>query len=119
LEKENISTVLRIGKQSNVYGITYIDHISKCVFNGSDLGKSFSANAIVEKFKPPQMTISVLTKKEAPLKHQFNHPNTSKGDQNEQKLLEFPAHGKDPFDPCYVPFHFKKRKKKKRKRQSL
>jgi hypothetical protein len=43
LEKERISTVLRQNEQGIIYGITYIDHYTKCVFNGSDLGKQYSA----------------------------------------------------------------------------
>ena len=49
LEKENISTILRTGMDNIIYGITYIDHKTKTVFNGSDLGKEYSAKAILEK----------------------------------------------------------------------
>ncbi len=30
---------------------TYIDHINKTVFNGSDIGKEYSAKAVMEKFE--------------------------------------------------------------------
>src|SRR5205823_278809 len=40
---------LRQNKDGNVYGITYVDHRDKCVFNGSDLGKQYSAKAIEER----------------------------------------------------------------------
>ena len=29
--------------------MTYVDHTTKCVFNGSDLGKQYSAKAILER----------------------------------------------------------------------
>ncbi|MNX78671.1 hypothetical protein D3C86_1102760 [compost metagenome] len=32
-----------------LYGITYVDHTTKCVFNGSSLGKEYSAKAIQER----------------------------------------------------------------------
>jgi hypothetical protein len=49
LEKESIHTVLRQNKEGIIYGITYIDHKTKCVFNGSDLGKPYSAKGILER----------------------------------------------------------------------
>mgnify|MGYP000966948680 FL=1 len=48
LEKERISLVIRKGKEGVIYGMTYVDHKTKCVFNGSDLGRQFSAKAVLE-----------------------------------------------------------------------
>jgi hypothetical protein len=36
--------------QGYTYGITYIDNHNKTVFNGSDLGKAYSAKAILDRF---------------------------------------------------------------------
>lgn len=44
LEKEGIDTVVRKNDNGRIYGITFIDHVSKTVWNGSRLGKEFSAN---------------------------------------------------------------------------
>ena len=49
LSKEQINMVLRQNNSGVIYGITYIDHQTKCVFNGSDLGKAYSANAIQQR----------------------------------------------------------------------
>ena len=49
LKKEGIDCVLRTSKEGFIYGITYIDHRNKCVFNGSDLGKQYSAKGIQER----------------------------------------------------------------------
>jgi len=49
LRKEGIQTVLRQNKQGFIYGITYVDFKTKCVFNGSDLGKEFSAKGLMER----------------------------------------------------------------------
>lgn len=49
LERSGISTVLRQNAEGLVYGITYVDHQTKCVFNGSALGKAYSAKAIQER----------------------------------------------------------------------
>lgn len=44
LKKEGIDTVVRKNDNGRIYGITFIDHGSKTVWNGSRLGKEFSAN---------------------------------------------------------------------------
>ncbi|MCC9073536.1 relaxase/mobilization nuclease domain-containing protein [Flavobacterium sp. F-65] len=49
LEKEGINTVFRKNTEGLLYGITYVDHTTKCVFNGSKLGKQYSAKAIQER----------------------------------------------------------------------
>ncbi len=49
LEKEGIRIVIRQNEKGLIYGITYVDFRTKSVFNGSDLGKQYSANAIVER----------------------------------------------------------------------
>jgi hypothetical protein len=49
LEKDGIATVIRQNEEGRIYGITYIDHKNKVVFNGSDLGKNYSAKAILKR----------------------------------------------------------------------
>jgi hypothetical protein len=49
LKKEGIDMVLRRNEHGVIYGITYVDHMTKAVFNGSALGKAYSANAIRER----------------------------------------------------------------------
>lgn len=44
LLEQGINTVVRRNEQGRVYGITFIDHTSRSVWNGSHLGKTFSAN---------------------------------------------------------------------------
>jgi hypothetical protein len=50
LEKQGISVVFRENEQGRIYGATFIDHEQKCVFNGSRLGKEFSANVFNDLF---------------------------------------------------------------------
>lgn len=47
LELQNIRTLWRINPQGRAYGITFVDQGRKAVFNGSDLGKAYTANAIL------------------------------------------------------------------------
>ena len=49
LKKERIETVLRQNKDGFIYGVTFIDFKTKCVFNGSDLGKEYSAKGLMER----------------------------------------------------------------------
>ncbi len=49
LRKDGIETVLRQNEEATIYGITYVDHQTKCVFNGSALGKQYSAKGILER----------------------------------------------------------------------
>ncbi|KFF11160.1 relaxase/mobilization nuclease domain-containing protein [Flavobacterium hydatis] len=49
LQKEGINMVFRKNTEGLLYGITYVDHTTKCVFNGSALGKEYSAKAIQER----------------------------------------------------------------------
>ena len=48
LAREGVNVVLRQNSQGNIYGLTYIDFKTKCVFNGSDLGKKYSAKGIMK-----------------------------------------------------------------------
>jgi hypothetical protein len=50
LEKQGISVLFRKNEQGRIYGATFIDHKQKCVFNGSRLGKEFSANVFDDMF---------------------------------------------------------------------
>ncbi|MDR2001494.1 MAG: hypothetical protein LBQ74_00525 [Prevotella sp.] len=44
LKSNNIDVVFRENEQKRIYGVTFIDHNNKTVYNGSRLGKDFSAN---------------------------------------------------------------------------
>lgn len=46
LQQKKIYTVLRQNSEGRLYGITFVDNQNKCVFNGSGLGKGYSAAAL-------------------------------------------------------------------------
>jgi len=48
LAQQGINTVIRRSETGRIYGITFIDHNSKTVWNGSRLGKELSANVFNE-----------------------------------------------------------------------
>lgn len=53
LKEADIEVVYRINPEGRLYGITFIDHTGWIVFNGSRLGKAFSANMFNELFNNP------------------------------------------------------------------
>lgn len=65
LKEHNIDVVLRYTEEGRIYGVTFIDHNTMTVLNGSRLGKEFSANDINERFNnlanAPTDTLDVAT----------------------------------------------------------
>lgn len=131
LEKQGIHVALRQNNTGLIYGITYVDHQTKCVFNGSVLGKQYSAKAIQERCQlkavpeqklPPhsaQDPIGLQPQANAVEAETKAHPNAMqiaapfKEIENIMDALLQPEHALD-----YLPYHLK-RKKKRRKRKNL
>ena len=78
LLKKGISVVFRENEQGRIYGVTFIDHQSKTVLNGSRLGKEFSANMFHEWFVngiKPKEQIEIISKPESDSSFEYNHKN--------------------------------------------
>lgn len=58
LEKKGMSVIFRTNTEGRTYGITFVDNQLRVVFNGSALGKSYSANAILERLSTNADTIT-------------------------------------------------------------
>ncbi|MBI1342404.1 MAG: relaxase/mobilization nuclease domain-containing protein [Terrimonas sp.] len=125
LEKENISTVLRTGKDGVIYDITYVDHKNKAVFNGSDIGKPYSAKAILEKCGLAVSPIKEagqmrnLKEKPTPIHEQKKELAFEMKDTKNNAHAQVLALADSKPTPDYVPHQLKKRKRKKHKRISL
>ncbi len=52
LKSKNIDAVIWQNDTGHIYGVTYVDHNSKCVFKGSALGKECSAGVINHQYNP-------------------------------------------------------------------
>jgi Relaxase/Mobilisation nuclease domain len=120
LEKESIQTVLRQNQEGIIYGITYIDHRTKSVFNGSALGKPYSANGIQERCSAMASPVEVIKdvkgageEKKKSEKQLISQPLEKEKSINDNSLLETLMTPKEGFD--YVPWQLKKAKRKKRK----
>lgn len=60
LQREGIDVVLRKSAAGQLYGITYVDHVSGCVLNGSALGKNYSAKRMLERCGTTAKAAAVL-----------------------------------------------------------
>ena len=121
LEKEKISLFIRQNEQGIVYGLTYIDLQTKCVFNGSDIGKEYSAKAILEKCRQRQQINTALpiknkdklSRRSKQLNIPFIHPVKQffASDKTALDILLTPTESYNA-----IPYELKKRKKKRKSR---
>lgn len=49
LAQKQVQVVLRQNKAGQTYGITFVDHRTRCVFNGSDLGKKYAYRGLINR----------------------------------------------------------------------
>ncbi len=117
LNKERISLVLRQNKEGIIYGITYVDHQTKTVFNGSDLGKAYSAKMILERTHPGAAGVSIDLAGEKKNSRQSEDvaqaagvAKVQPGELNIPDILHSTAGANNP-----IPFQLKKRKRKRKK----
>lgn len=121
LNKEGINTVLRQNAEGIIYGVTYVDHRTKCVFNGSVLGKQYSAKAILER-------CNELQKAPVQIDDIVKQLSFKPMVQGEQQAISTAFHNKNDIDLLetllqaeqisgYVPNQLIKKGKKKRKKR--
>lgn len=110
LEGESIHMILRKSGEGQLYGITYVDHKTRSVFNGSSLGKEFSAKGIQENCA---MNIIALERK-----HQNSVSTNSANFQDfesreyvKENLADILLRGEKIYE--YVSKEFKQKKKKR------
>ena len=63
LNDRGINVLFRQSSTGQIYGITFVDNVRKVVFNGSDLGNSYSAKAIVNRLSgsDPEQKLGILS----------------------------------------------------------
>lgn len=115
LKKEGIDIVIIQNEHGRIYGVTFIDHIHKSVFKGSDLGKNYSANAFTERIGTADQLKSYLlpsTKQYTYLKSEHKAPSVQKNPaQSANDLIDILLQ-KNEND--FMPTFARKRRKKKR-----
>lgn len=116
LSAQGIDLVLRRNEDNRIYGVTFIDHRSRVVLNGSRLGKDFSANVFNEYFlsvaENAQQSQKTVTAGDAEHKTPAESNATSKDTTSGSLLSLFSP---DPVLPEREPALPRKRRKKRRR----
>lgn len=112
LRQKGIGVVFRENDKGRIYGATFIDHNAQEVYNGSRLGKEFSANALNKLFNT-QETAPLYT----PELQTFSHADKETSLEQVFGIFNFEQHGTDYQEEAFER-RMKKKKKKKGKDQS-
>lgn len=111
--------VFRENEESRIYGVTFIDHKNRELYNGSRLGKEFSANAFEQLFSRPQE----FPEQEAP--GQYADTRESLSDSMESTIEQAfgifspDINGPDPQEEALARKLQRKKKKKKRRSRGI
>lgn len=116
LEWAGINAVFRIGANGQAFGITYVDNWHKTVFNGSDLGKAYSAKAVMTNLESNKTSREAL---QMSIKNSQKSTESVDGNNAVDPLNGIAAKVpnlletmlKDQFDPSGEPPKKRKRKK--------
>lgn len=117
LLKEGIAVIYRQSAQGLIYGITYVDHTTKCVFNGSALGMPYAAKTMLERcgdvrVKPDENKYKNKMQKKEGIKNP-----AFISERELQKIIDSIL--QPEYTSEYIPASLKgRRKKRKRKGQS-
>ena len=123
LQQKNIYVVLRQNAEGRLYGITFVNNQNRVVFNGSDLGKGYSINALLSRFtmvgdpvvRPGGQENSHLGRVSSSLSQHSNNQETMvQKSIRQESLLDTLISAKE--DNANIPSGLIKKKKKKKKR---
>jgi len=117
LGKQGISVLFRTNDEGRIYGATFIDHEQKCVFNGSRLGKEFSANVFNDLFagkgQEGEHSLQDAGKSFEPFENSFHEKETGSAIDGIFDLLPVDNSSiENPEDETFI-----RRLKRKKKRQ--
>lgn len=122
LKQKNIYTLLRQNAEGRLYGITFVDNQNKVVFNGSDLGKGYSAAALQSRLAAgPEKSITQDETKggssggsiQKEMGHQKHLEKTIPVTSKTESPLDVLLSTKEQYDNVPNSLLKKKRKKKK------
>lgn len=128
LGNQGISVVKRENQEGRLYGLTYVDHRNKVVFNGSSLGKEYSAKGIIDRLGEKNSYWDKVPKLEYPT---FQNPKKVK-ELNLKITRGLPEINRGPisfrspflelFKPednfSHIPFAWRRRRKKRKRKVS-
>lgn len=128
LESQGIHLRLRQSTEGHLFGVTFVDHRTHCVFNGSELGKGYSAKALEQRLKPEAVPVPNLPGHSARQREEGLQPQPAAAETKAMPNPPTPIHSKD--EPAlldallqveqvsdYLPYHLRKHRKKKKKKR--
>ena len=98
--QKQITAVIRQNAEGRIYGITFVDHKNKSVFNGSEIGKQYSIAGLNKQFQQ-SLTIQHQQTTQKDLLHGISNHLI------EQLFIPIEDH-------TLTPFHLRKKKRKKK-----
>jgi hypothetical protein len=118
LRKENIVPVFRQNESGRVYGLTFIDNQTRVVFNGSDLGKEYSAKSLLERLDGSIPAPQKTAPENLPSTPGRYSPNAQGRSSSFDSSMEFIKELMDPekVNQAIEPSLVRKRRRKRRKR---
>jgi hypothetical protein len=118
LKNEGIQVIFRQNDEGRLYGITFVDHKSKAVFNGSDLGKTYSAASLAGWFKNDNTTFQKETDKVNPSDNFTDNISGSQSNSSGESILDM-LFKEEQQDMAAIGRLTQNKRKKKRKGHSL
>ncbi len=120
LQQKGVRILLRNNAQGEVYGVTFIDNATACVFNGSDLGKTYSAAAFMERLEKATSGEESIRENVSKISKDYHTATTG----NDTTLPKYPAAGQPVIELLWdtalsdkheenAPDPLRKRKKKR------
>ena len=124
-DEKDVRLISHANEQGIIFGLTYVDLKNKAVFNGSALGKAYSARAVLERIHvADQMQnntalsvnkLSQLTEQEVDISNKIARVNYEHLD--EKSALELLSQFE--YASASVPYEWRKGNKKKKKRRGI
>lgn len=94
LRDQGIRVIFRKNIQGNIFGVTFIDNTTRAVFNGSDLGRKYSAKAFLESLQqknPLQASDGTVQKSSDSMPSQDSEATVNRGGANSVPCLDLPV----------------------------
>lgn len=117
LKNKAIDLLIRQNAEGRVYGLTFIDQNNKVVFNGSDLGKAYSA-AVIEARYGQEHLIQMGNGKTS-IEHHASTQEILTPSENQQVTIDLLGDLLSPTEGANNQSLFDRQKKKKRRRLKL
>ena len=119
LGSKGIDVVFRENDAGRIYGVTFIDHHNREVYNGSRLGKEFSANNFEKLFNSQGDIPWADMPQGFSESHSLSSADLESGIEQAFGIFSFDAPANDPQEEMLAKQYQKKKKKKKRRSRGI